>query len=87
MNDTVCYVLMIMGCGLSCRCAGAVHAGAHYYHILTVIRLVSTQFGEHSCRQVRYALDPLLRALTSYYVDDSDLRDRLHRLFEVRGAA
>ena len=48
---------------------------------------MSTQFSEHSCHQVRYALDPLLRALTSYYVDDSDLRDRLHRLFEVRGAA
>ena len=33
--------------------------------------------------QVRFALDPLLRALTSQYVDDSDLQDRLLRLFQA----
>lgn len=31
------------------------------------------------------ALDPLLDALTAAYVDDSDLGDRLRRLFLVRG--
>ena len=33
--------------------------------------------------QIKFALDPLLHVLTSHYVDDSDLRDRLRRLFEV----
>ena len=36
-----------------------------------------------SARLITYTLDPLLEFLTSRYIDDADLTDRLHRLFEV----
>jgi hypothetical protein len=32
---------------------------------------------------VKYTLDPLLRFFTTHYVDDTDLRDRLQRLFKA----
>jgi hypothetical protein len=33
---------------------------------------------------IKYTLDPLLRHLTTHYIDDSDLTDRLQRLFQAR---
>lgn len=37
-----------------------------------------------SSRMISYALDPLMEFLTTHYVDEADLRERLRRLFQAR---
>ena len=41
-------------------------------------------FAAKDSQLIKYTLDPLLRHLTTYYVDDADLKDRLQRLFQAR---
>jgi hypothetical protein len=41
-------------------------------------------FAAKDSQLIKYTLDPMLRHLTTYYIDDADLKDRLQRLFQAR---